>query len=133
MRLFLALWRLRGLLDVRRMCSRLVGRSAATTATAACVGWPAAARVFPSASAGQTAIDSLEAAAQGRGKACRNAAHQFGAPDERGLAGTRPTTHCTGDARAGDRTRKNVAFASGAGAGIDPGLIANEPMFAAVL
>jgi hypothetical protein len=68
------------------------------------------------------AIDTAEAAAQGRGKACRNAVHQFGAPAERGVQHAGPSTRCTGDARADDHTR-DVAFASRGRAGIDPGLI----------
>jgi len=98
---------LRGLLGVCRMCSRLVGLRAAAGA-------------FLSGGAGQAAIDTAEAAAQGRRKACRNAVHQFGAPH----AG--PSTRCTGDARADDHTR-DVAFASRGRAGIDPGLIDTEP------
>jgi hypothetical protein len=42
------------------------------------------------------AIDTAEAAAQGRGKACRNAVHQLGAPAERGVQHAGPSTRCTG-------------------------------------
>ncbi len=107
MRLLLDLRGLRGLLGVCRMCSRLVGRHAAAGA-------------FLSGGAGQAAIDTAEAAAQGRRKACRNAVHQFGAPAERAVQ------HAGGDAGADDHAR-DVVFASRGRAGIDPGLINTGP------
>jgi len=125
MRRLLALWGLRGLLGVCRMCSRLVGRPAAAN-----VFPPAAtaADVFPSAGAEPAAPNSPAAAPQGRRKACGNAAHQFGAPAECDIRHAGPTTHCTGDAGADDGTRE-VASASPRRAGIDPGLIDTEPAF----
>jgi hypothetical protein len=92
LRLLLGLWGLRGLLGVCRMCRREVGRRAATDG-------------FLSASAAQAAIESAEAAAQGRRRIADRGAPQAG-----------PTTHRTGNARA------DVAFASSGRAGTGPGL-----------
>ena len=113
------LWRLldlrglRRLLGVCRMRSGLVGRRSA----AACA--------FLSAGAGRAAIDAVKAAAQGRGKAFRNAVHQIGATAECGGQHAGPIARSTGDASAADHTRA-AAFASCDHARIDLGLIDTE-------
>jgi hypothetical protein len=94
------------------MRSGLVGRSAAACA-------------FPSVGAGRAAIDAVKAAAQGRGKAFRNAVHQIGATAECGVQRAGPIAR-TGDASAGDHTRV-AAFASCDHARIDLGLIDTAP------
>jgi hypothetical protein len=83
----------------------------------------AAACAFLSATAGQAAADTVEAAAQGRRKACRNALHEIGAAAERDVQYAGPIARSPGDASAGDQTRAAVSAARGR-AGIDPGLIA---------
>jgi len=85
----------------------------------------AAARAFLSTSAGQAAIDTVEAAAQGRRKACRNALHEIGAATECGVQYAGPIARSPGDASAGDRA---AVFAPRGRAGIGPGLIDTEPV-----
>jgi hypothetical protein len=95
------------------MRSGLVGRSAAACA-------------FLSAGAGRAAIDAVKAAAQGRGKAFRNAVHQIGATAECGVQHAGPIARSTGDASAADHTRA-AAFASCDHVRIDLGLIDTAP------
>ncbi len=116
LRLVLALRGMRGLC---RMCRWVVGRPAATTATACLLLSAATACLLLSAAAGQTAIDAAEAAAQRR-NASRDADYQIGAPGGRSVERAGTTAGGTGDATSTDT--QAATLASRCSARIDPGL-----------